>query len=132
MYNAAPRSDVGGGGLAGALMVIFALVMNPTVENFDFNLIFGAFGVALPFLAGYMPRKWKTIYMSLVGVLAVVLTAVFEFLILGSISEGTKSIGLTALTTVLVAYLKDPVWPDPPADAAGEAREATRRKRDAR
>jgi peptidoglycan/LPS O-acetylase OafA/YrhL len=136
MYNAAPRADVGGAGLAGALMALIAFMMAPSIDNFDFNLIFGALGVVLPFLAGYMPKKWKTIYMSLVGIIALGIVALIEFLLTGTLAEATKSMAPPLLTALLVGYLKDPVWPDPPDQpkhyVEGEEVQSVRRRRDAR
>jgi hypothetical protein len=114
MYAAAPRADVGGGALAGALMALFAFITAPSVDNFDFNIIFGALGVILPFAAGYMPKHWKSIYMALVGLVALIITALFELLLTGTLTEATKSLGLTMLTTVLVGYLTRPVHPEAP------------------
>lgn len=118
MYAAAPRADVGGGGLAGALMALLTFMLAPSIDNFDFNVIFGALGVVLPFVAGYMPRKYKSIYMALVGIVALVITALFEFLLTGTLTEATKSLGITTLTTVLVAYLTRPVHPEVPVTEA--------------
>lgn len=128
MYNVAPRADVGGGALAGALMALFTFMLAPSIDNYNFNVLFGAVGVVLPFLAGYMPRKWKTIYMSFVGVLALAIVALIEFALTGTLAAATKSMAPPLLVVLVVSYLKDPVWPDPPAGDP-EVRESMRRRR---
>jgi peptidoglycan/LPS O-acetylase OafA/YrhL len=134
MYNAAPRSDVGGAGLAGALMALLTFMLAPSIDNFDFNVIFGAVGVILPFFAGYMSKKWKSIYMSLISIVALVIVAGIEFLLTGTLAEATKSMAPPLLTALLVGYLKDPVWPDPPEQPTHvvegeEVRQSMRRRR---
>lgn len=129
MYNAAPRADIGGAGLAGALMALFTFMLAPSIDNFDFNVLFAAVGVVLPFLAGYMPRKWKTIYMSLVSLIALAVVAGIEFLLTGTLAEATKSMAPPLLAALLVGYLKDPVWPDPPTSADESVRSPMRRRR---
>jgi peptidoglycan/LPS O-acetylase OafA/YrhL len=128
MYNAAPRADVGGAGLAGAFIALITFMLAPSLDNFDFNVIFGAVGVILPFLAGYMPKKWKTIYMSLISIIALAIVAGIEFLLTGTLAEATKSMAPPLLAALLVGYVKDPVWPDPPAEPV-EARDSMRRRR---
>lgn len=129
MYNAAPRADVGGAGLAGALMALFTFMLAPSIDNFDFNVLFAAVGVVLPFVAGYMPREWKTIYMSLVSLIALAIVAGIEFLLTGTLAEATQSMAPPILAALLVGYLKDPVWTDPPAGAPESARSSVRRRR---
>jgi peptidoglycan/LPS O-acetylase OafA/YrhL len=130
MYAAAPRADVGGGALAGALMALIAFMMAPSVDNFDFNVIFGALGVILPFFAGYMPRHWKSIYMSLVGIIALAIVALIEFLLTGTLAEATKSMAPPLLTAMLVSYLAKPRHPeeDLPHEQLAPATQPKRRR----
>jgi peptidoglycan/LPS O-acetylase OafA/YrhL len=121
MYAAAPRADVGGGALAGALMALIAFMMAPSVDNFDFNEIF---------FAGYMPRHWKSIYMSLVGIIALAIVALIEFLLTGTLAEATKSMAPPLLTAMLVSYLAKPRHPeeDLPHEQLAPATQPKRRR----
>ena len=98
-----------GGALAGALATVLSLILAP--GDFQFSVVFGAVGVILPFLAGYMPRHLESVYMAAVGLLAVAITGTLEFLLTGAIAESTRSLALS----VLVAYLARPVGPEDPA-----------------
>jgi hypothetical protein len=49
-----PRADVGGSGLSGALMVVFILIQDRSL--YDFNILVAALTTVFVFLAGYMPQ----------------------------------------------------------------------------
>jgi hypothetical protein len=48
------RADVGGGGLSGALMMVFILIQDRSLC--DFNILVASLTTVFVFLAGYMPQ----------------------------------------------------------------------------
>lgn len=113
MNKIAPRADVGGAALSGAFVLLLGLFIVPP-EIFDANAVFGAIGIILPFAAGWIPRKYKSVWMLAVSLIAVVLTALLEFLFTGEISEATKTLTITITASTLSGYVIRPTDPDDP------------------
>lgn len=109
-----PRADVGGGGLAGALMVVFLLVLDRT-RAFDFNVLVAALTVIFVFSAGYLPGRLKSLLMAVAAFLAVLVAAAVGSLFFGQAADAfLVSAALSGLITALVAYVGPPRDPEEP------------------
>lgn len=106
-----PRVDVGSAPLLAALTYVLAVIFDP--GKFDPNLFFGAVGLILPFLGGYLPVRYKSTYGALTGILTVAVVAAVEYFLTGSLGEATKNVAITALATAAFMFLIRPGVADP-------------------
>lgn len=106
-----PRADVGGGGLAGALSVLFMLALNPA--SFNFQATEAAIAVALTFAAPYVVRRFKSFVAVVAAPVATLLTSVLAYALFAQPLDSTLvSTALSTVVVALVTYLGRPVAPD--------------------
>ena len=112
-----PRSDVGTGGLGGALSVLLMLAFGG--EKFDLEAISAAIAVVLTFAGGYFPRDYKPVWAA-VTVPVATLVATFIGAALFDAPAGQAAV-TTAISSIVVAlftyavppYSASPLDPEP-------------------
>jgi hypothetical protein len=107
-----PRSDVGSGGLAGALAWIFMLILDRSL--FDFNLLVGALTVVFVFAGGYIPTAYKSLWTATLAFVAIIVSSGVGYFLGYPLDEFLVSSALAGLTVALVTYFGRPNDPDTP------------------
>lgn len=112
--NNVPRSDVGSGGIAGALTVILMLVMQG--EVYDFEKLVAALAALITFGVPYLAPRYKSLAALITAPVAVLVSAMVGFVFFDAgLNKALVSGAISALVVALVVYFGRPVDPDAPA-----------------
>lgn len=113
MNSNVPRSDVGGGGIAGALTVVIMLILQGDV--YDFEALVAAIAVIITFAAPYVAPTHKSIVAAITTPVATVVAAMVGMVFFNAgLNKGLVSAALASLTVALITYLGRPTAPDNP------------------
>jgi hypothetical protein len=108
-----PRSDVGTGGLGGALSVLLMLAFGG--EEFDYEAVSAAIAVVLTFLGGYVPNDykpfWTAVTVPVATVVATVIGAIFFDVpaVQAAVTAAISSIVVALFTYAVPPYSASPL-----------------------
>jgi uncharacterized membrane protein YccC len=106
MEHALPRTDVMGGALGGALLVVFGVLLNGS--GFDYNAVVAAFTVMILFGAGYASEKYKPFVTAVAAFAAVVLASLVGLAFGLPLDKLALSSALAGIAQALIVYLAPP------------------------
>ena len=103
-----PRSDVGAGGLQGALAYLLMIVLDND-GIFDFATTEAAVVAVIAFCGGYIAPKFKPLYTALSGALAAIVTSGIGYLFFDvPFDKGMTSTLIAACAVALATYRTPP------------------------
>ena len=106
MGNALPRTDVMGGALGGALLVVFGVLLNGS--GFDYNALVAALTVLVLFAAGYVAEKYKPFVTAVAAFVAVILASLVGLAFGLPLDKLMLSSALVGIAQAFVVYLAPP------------------------